>query len=308
MKNVLKSIIFAILLVLIIQIVGISLLPQSTMRKYGYKNTMTYPILEEKENQIDVLAVGDSLTYSSVSPMEVWDQYGYTMYDCSTQGMTVKKAYEYIKIATKHEHPKIILLESNILFRNAQNVPWHNKLKDYLYTYFPILKYHNNWKKIGEPEGEYLSEPYKGYVYITTKTPFRLKHQKLKPLGGSRINSENSELFLKIIELCKENNIKLVLISTPSRVSWRMAKHNATNQVAKKYNLEYIDLNLVEELKIDWYNETKDSGDHLNHFGAKKISRYLGEYLHQTNLLTDKRTDSEYKQWHKVNKNYQSHS
>lgn len=308
MKNILKSIIFIIILVLIIQIVGTLLLPRDAMKKYGYKNTMTYPILEEKENQIDVLAVGDSLTYSSVSPMEIWNQYGYTMYDCATQGMTVKEAYEYIKIATKHEHPKIVLLESNILFRNAAKTPWHHKLKDQLYNYFPIIKYHNNWKKIGVSKDEYVADPYKGYVYITTKTPYRLKQKKQKPLGGSRINRENHELFLKIIELCKKNNVKLVLMSTPSRISWRMAKHNSTNQVAKKYNLEYVDLNLVENLKIDWYNETKDSGDHVNHSGAKKISHYLGDYLNQTNLLTDHRTDSEYKLWHKANKNYQSHS
>ena len=67
-------------------------------------------------------------------------------------------------------------------------------------------------------------------------------------------------------------------------------------------------MNLIKEVNIDWANETKDDGDHLNHSGAKKVSAYIGKYLHETGLLTDKRNDNNYKSWNKANLMYKNHS
>ena len=43
--------------------------------------------------------------------------------------------------------------------------------------------------------------------------------------------------------------------------------------------------------------DSVDSGDHLNFWGAKKATRYLGAYLKQTGLLTDRRADPAYSRW-----------
>ena len=64
-------------------------------------------------------------------------------------------------------------------------------------------------------------------------------------------------------------------------------------QAATKENLPYLDLNLITDtLAIDWNTDTRDEGDHLNDFGAKKVSLYLGEYLKKQYVLEDRRNDS----------------
>ena len=51
------------------------------------------------------------------------------------------------------------------------------------------------------------------------------------------------------------------------------------------------------DLNINWEIDTKDKGEHLNYYGAKKASLVIGNILKDTNLLVDHRNDKEYKMW-----------
>ena len=57
-------------------------------------------------------------------------------------------------------------------------------------------------------------------------------------------------------------------------------------------------------LKIDWSKDTRDKGDHLNHYGAVKVSEYVADYLKNSGLLMDHRTDKEFKHWNDAFKAY----
>lgn len=48
---------------------------------------------------------------------------------------------------------------------------------------------------------------------------------------------------------------------------------------------------------IDWANDTRDKGDHLNHYGAVKVSHYLGKILTEKYSLPDRRNDANYAFW-----------
>lgn len=308
MKNALKGIIFILILVLLTELITVLFLPKDILKKYGFRNTATYSILSEQENTIDVIALGDSLVYSSISPMEIWNQYGYPVYDCAEAAESMKESYDSLKIAIDHEHPKIVLFETNMLFRNPKKKPWYYKVKRTILQYFPITKYHNDWKRIGTKPENNIADVDKGYIYVTKHMPYKPIDNKKNLHKARQIPDYNMEYLKKMIELCEQNNIKLVLMSNPSQVSWRYSKHYASKKIAKEYKLDLIDLNLVDELGIDWSNETKDDGDHLNHSGAKKVSAYIGKYLESTKLLTDKRNDPKYKSWNKASIIYNNHS
>ena len=109
----------------------------------------------------------------------------------------------------------------------------------------------------------------------------------------------NMEQFMKIVDLCFENNIKLVLVSFPTQNAWGYRKHNTIDKLARENNLEFLDLNLVD-LKIDWRIDTKDDGSHLNYTGAKKVSDYIGNYLQETGLVSSHKNDINYKSWQKA--------
>ena len=308
MKNVFKSILFMLILLILTELVTVLFLPHDMLKKYGFRITATYPILEEQEDTIDVIALGDSLVYSSISPMEIWNQYGFPVYDCAEAAESMKESYDSLKIAIDHEHPKIVLFETNMLFRNPKNKPWYYKLKRKMLQYIPITKYHNDWKRIGKSPEENIADVDKGYIYVTKHTPYKPIENKKNLHKARKILPENMKYLEKMIKLCEENNVKLVLMSNPSQVSWRYSKHYASEKIAKKYKLDFIDMNLVDELGIDWAQETKDDGDHLNHSGAKKVSAYIGKYLESTKLLTDKRNDPKYKSWNKASIIYNNHS
>ena len=101
----------------------------------------------------------------------------------------------------------------------------------------------------------------------------------------------------KIFNLCEENNIKVILLSTPSVKNWNYEKHNSIQEIAQKNNIDYVDMNLSDDVNINWAEDTKDRGDHLNYSGAKKVTMALGNYLEQLHILEDHRNDERYDNW-----------
>ena len=142
---------------------------------------------------------------------------------------------------------------------------------------------------------------YDEYREIVKTKEYMVKTDDIKP-----IPKENLEYLNKIIELSKENNIKLIFVGLPSQKSWNYAKHNAINKLSKELQFEYINLNMIEEIDIDWQKDTRDKGDHLNYFGAKKVSKYLGEYLKKLNIISSKKNDSNYNDWNMLYEKYKN--
>ena len=79
-----------------------------------------------------------------------------------------------------------------------------------------------------------------------------------------------------------------------------------TEALAEECGVDYLDANYDREaIQFDWYNDTFDGGDHLNLFGARKMTKYLGDYMKQECDLTDHRDDPKYRSWHEQLKEYE---
>lgn len=305
MKNVIKSIIFIAIFLIIVEVFNYVFIPGSNVFKYGITKVYNYDVLIEKSNTIDVIGLGDSLVYSSLSPMQLWHDYGFTAYDCAGPAQTTQATFENLEVAVESQHPKIVLMESAVLYRNPKKQNWKNKLSAELKQYFPLAKYHDNWKKyLVNGAKENWLDVYKGYKYITKVKGVKDSSSYMKYTDEEEvIPGINLEYFDKIVKLCEENNIKLVMISFPSQKSWNYSKHNTVTKLFNEYGLEYIDLNLID-LNINWKKDTKDKGNHLNYRGAKKVTQYIGNYLESLNILEDHRNDPSYKSWDKAYEKY----
>ena len=148
MKNLIKSIVFISIFVILYYGLSYMVLPKENIKDFGLYKTSMYEILGEKNNSIDVVALGDSLVYSSIIPMEIYNKYGYTVFDCSHPAITMKEAYKYFEVAVKSQKPKVAIIGANMFFRNAKNKPWHYKYTNALKNVLPLFTYHNNWKNI----------------------------------------------------------------------------------------------------------------------------------------------------------------
>ena len=305
MKNVKKVLLFNSILFVLIIIAEIILIPGLNIKKDGIFESVNYELLGEKKDSVDVIFLGDSLVYSSISPMEIWNDYGYTTFDCTEAAQIISNAYKYLKFAIENQHPKIVMMEANVIFRNPSKRKTEDKIASFVKKMLPITKYHDNWKKyIDNGSKDQWINYNKGYKYITnTKKSKNIKYMKFSK-KYDKIPEQNKPYIKKIIDLCNRNNVKLILVSLPTQKAWKYTKHNTTAKIAKENNLEFIDLNLID-VNINWETDTKDSGAHLNYLGAKKISNYIGNYLKDNELIIDHRNDINYKSWHIAYQKYQ---
>ncbi|MEA3327447.1 MAG: hypothetical protein U9R53_09110 [Chloroflexota bacterium] len=111
---------------------------------------------------------------------------------------------------------------------------------------------------------------------------------------------EISRLYYeKIIQLCREKDIEVLLVSMPRLERSDDYEYNAVSRFSDEYGLTLIDYNLPEFMDVVGFDPMTDMTDknHVNSFGAEKFSRNLGDYISTQFNLADKREDPKYSQW-----------
>ena len=294
------SVVFLAGLCALLIFVSYLFLPKNNMAEFGMDEVTANGILGEKENSIDVLVVGDSESYSAISPMEMWAQQGFTSYVCGTSGQYLYLSDTFLKRAFEKQQPKVVILETDAIYRD---VTFGGSFMNRLENLFSVFRYHNRWKSIGPGElfssVEYTwTDDYKGYSYNAAVDAGKNEEHMNPTDHVAEIKELNEEYVAGMAQFCKDNGAVFLLVSTPSTVNWNYERHNGVQQLADKYGIPYIDLNLMkEEVPIDWTTDTRDKGDHLNHSGAVKVSAWLGKYLKEQYSLPDHRNDSAYAKW-----------
>ena len=122
MKWYFKVIIFLIILAILIEGVSILFMPNlSNLGQFGLFKKTQYDILDEENDTIDTIFLGDSLVYSSIIPMDIWNDYGFTSFNCSIPVQTIDNTYKYLEVAIDSQHPKVVMMEADILFRDSRS-------------------------------------------------------------------------------------------------------------------------------------------------------------------------------------------
>lgn len=298
-SNYLKVVLF--LSILIFMIMGLSYIfePKNNMKSFGMSQETTMGFLGEKKDTIDVLFIGDSLAYSSFIPMQLYQDYGFTSYNLGTSRQKMYETYNYLKAFLDKQSPKVIVLETNALLR------WwdvNKAITEEISNYWPILQYHDRWKSLSinditmKVSYTYIN-PDKGYILRKDKSSIENCDYMKKSSNYLKISKRNMYYFQKIINLVNKKDIPLLMVSTASLENMTYDKHNTYEKLAKEYNLDYIDLNLVEQVNIDWQADTYDKGDHLNENGAKKVTAYMGAFLKDKYNLVNHKQDINYQMW-----------
>ncbi|GLB30759.1 hypothetical protein LAD12857_26820 [Lacrimispora amygdalina] len=263
-------------------------------------------VLAEPSNTLDVIVVGDSEGYSAISPMVMWKDHGITSFVCSQSGQRSVEAYYMLKNALKHQNPKLVILETDLFYhhRDVQTELNHalEKMSQY---YFPVFRYHDRWKKLTardwKQEWDFSQRDcMKGFLHSKKVAAYKGGEYMNQSDGREPLDQTVTFWTDKIVKLCREKQISLLLVGVTAPKNWDYSRHNTVNDYALKNKVPYLDLNLfTKELKMDWSRDSRDGGDHLNTSGADKVSRYLGSYLAAHYGLTDHRSDLKYIEWNK---------
>lgn len=270
------------------------------------RNKNIVKLQREPENTIDVLFLGDSLGYTSFSPMQMWKEQGFTSYAGCQGGQKIHETYAMLETALETQSPKLVVLETNTMFRDKQGlVGMEQMAEEKLISVFPVFRFHDIWKPLLFG-GKYGEDNYKGFLIRGTVSPYTGKDYMQKNDKKREITDIIRTYMENIQDLCEENGAELMLVSAPSPVNYNDQKHRALEEYAQENGLAYVDLNLkTEELGINWEKDTMDKGDHPNLSCAEKISRYMGAYLKEHYELEDHRGEHGYSAWDEEAKDYE---
>ena len=269
----------------------------------------------------DVLFVGDCEVFSNFSPVTFWKEYGVTSYIRGSAQQLVWQSYYLLEDALKTETPKVVVYNVLALkYGEPQNEAYNRMTLDgmrwgsakagairasmtegedpasYL---FPLLRFHSRWSELTGEDFRYLfrKEPvsHAGYllradVRPVTKTP------SPAPLTDLHLPAGSMEWLEKMALLCQKNGIELVLIKSPSiEPYWYDEWDCDVREFADTHGLWYI--NMIGEndsIGIDFDQDTCDMGQHLNVYGAEKLSDWFGAILVDRFHLPDRRSEKAY--------------
>ena len=124
---------------------GLALRPE-ILNRYGLafgSNAVYSEIQIQPEESIDLLVVGDSLSYTTVDPVRLWQRFGISSYDVGQPGAKLSESHEVLETAFSCQHPRVILLETNSLFRKqSPEEEAQLRFTQLLYRWLPLLRYH----------------------------------------------------------------------------------------------------------------------------------------------------------------------
>lgn len=302
-KNIIGSSIFLLGLLFLLIVASLFFRPKNNTEENGMEDVAANGILGEPEHTIDVLFIGDSVSYCSVIPVQIWRDYGITSYMCGTSLQQLYYSKEFLYKAFETQSPKLVMLEATPVFNNFE---YKENIRTWMERIFPVFRYHDRWKEFGTMlesdtglRAEYTHlETNKGYYYSTGIEAAEMGDYKKPTEEVAGILEDNKQTLIEIKKYCEKKGAELILYSAPNTVTWRRDCHNALVLLAEELDLPYFDMNdMTEEVPIDWTKDTFDGGDHLNYYGAQKVTAYLGKYLSARQLFSDKRGTAGYETW-----------
>lgn len=268
-----------------------------------------------KENY-DVWFMGTSRMLNSAFPMELWNEYGITSYNLSGHAQFLPVTYWVMREALEDKTPKVIVMDvmsigagdkvytadMAYLHHSLDVMPFSLTKCKAVFDLLPehddrveflcnLSIYHSRWEEIGAEDLKPEASKEKGAEARIHVNP--MEAPVLISEGDiDKTETMGKEYLRKIIELCKEKNVKLLLANLPQSAdedSQRM--YASASAFADGENVDYINYLTMDKIGvIDYATDLFDNESHLNPSGARKVTRDLGKYLVEHYDLPDHRT------------------
>ena len=310
MKKVIKIAIFLIGLNIVVYTISYTLLPKHN----GY-NSIDY---FQNNHQLDIIWLGPSTTFYSISPMYIWNKYKVTSFNNAHNGQLLS-TYYMLKELGKY-NPKLIFFDITMMdifvrynsyeknyiwFLNILNRIEYLKYIDLEYhksLYFFLLNiFHDRWEDIDE--SAFINNKLYYYFYgsgLYDARTFYVRQQNKPEVITNKFHFDDK--IIKIIhhmaQYIKENNLNVIFWCPPSAMQHRYEMSFLFEDIIKQYNIPYI--NFFNEIwKYSNIDFSKDFYDisHLNMYGGRKAADYLIEYAMKNYNIKSHKNDPKYASW-----------
>ena len=298
---------------------------------------ITYKINDEHNNssgyygekEIDILFLGTSRIYDSISPMYIWDKYGVVSYNRARSVQYYKMSYYLAAESIKRNKPKIIIVDVSFFVnarqderaihhvKNMRFSPlkidtyldiYNYNLDNYLHIYTNLDEYHNRWKTL--IKSDFLPNSfYKGFsnyvgTYNTVPQKVPLEHNPY--LSNTLLQEDAMKYVQKIVDLGKTANIHILFTKMPSNTT--KEEDNLDEQfeiLAKTNNWNFINYNkLLRTIHFDYSSDMMD-WSHVNYKGARKVMDHLLPYVIEHYNIPNRKDDPAYASWNEDYKKYE---
>lgn len=308
-----------------------------------YATFQTYE--RQKKNTVEVLYFGTSSAYNAFVNPIAWNEAGIPMFTMATSAQPFHMTKELIQEALKTQSPEVIVVDLhglrsytynfkqskvrpvidclslisrfryvNTVLQDAQDYKEEKGSKakmeldndDYSY-YFPLVKYHTRWKE-GLTEENFTGQEsvYLGYYSVIGNR----KVEKTEVTRDTKkLTDSQKHALMELLEYGKDRDWNLLFVNVPSQLSYEeQAELNEAIRIIEENGYPVVNMNtdeMYEELGIDWNKDFRDR-NHVNIYGAEKITAYMVDYLKEQYDLEDCRGKSKYKSWDTAGELFQS--
>ena len=258
-----------------------------------------------QDNSIDVLVLGTSHAYSAINPGILYHYTGLNSYDFAGQCQPMEVTYNYLVEALKTQDPKLVILDLFALSNEASKCQVdgayrtniqdlkasENKYDAYSYiddhsqleNLFDISLYSyrlndidfNDYDNILDHKSDYFF----GHTIIYPNSDVIWEREAPVSTESILPDSRRYESLLKIIDLCKTNNIELLLIKTPYYMEQEDANiYRSIWDLCEQNDIDYIDFNYLTN-EMNYIYELDGDAWHANETGAFKITKYISDFI-----------------------------
>ncbi len=266
----------------------------------------------------DVIFIGDCEIYANISPMELWRNRGITAYLRGSSQQAVWQSYYLLEETLTYETPKAVVFNVGSMRLAAPESEAYNRMtidklrwseqkvkmieasmmedEDFLSYVFPLLRYHSRFDELTQEDFTYLFQvkdtTWNGHLMNTAVKPAGRLPSK-RPLGNYQFADVCYRYLDKITALCKEKGVELILMKAPCLYPYWYEEYDAQMVAyAQEHGLTYYNFTAcMDEIGLDFQQDTYDGGLHLNLQGAKKLGAYLAEILATQHGIPDHRQD-----------------
>lgn len=313
----------AALLVLITLLASLYLAQRLLVPKYQ-TGIVEGSMIEEyyrDQSKHEVIMIGDCEVYENISTIELWEKYGITSYIRGSAQQLTWQSYYLLEDTLQYETPKVVVFNVLALKYDTPQSEAYNRMsidgmrwssakvnnirasmtedEQFVEYVFPLLRYHSRWSELNRDDtAHWFSKDlvtHNGY-YMRVDTEPQGEFPQPTPLADYTLGENAMNYLQKMADLCKENDIRLVLIKSPTEYPyWYPQWDEQVETFAEENGLDYLNfIPLQEEIGLDMSQDTYDAGLHLNTQGAEKMADYFGQWLVEHCDLTDCRTQEEY--------------